>query len=328
MMQKNTPSVTRRAFIGACLALGFISGAQAGDWPTRPITLVVPYPAGGLTDTVSRTLGDEVGKILGQPIVIENRAGAGGKIGLDAVRRAPRDGYTIALVVPATMITLPLTDKNYGIDPLKDFEPITIAVDTYLALVTSPALGVHNLKEFTAYAQQHPGKLNYATPGAGTSFHFNNVMLAQKLGIRAAHVPYKGEVQMMTDIANGQIHYALVTNSSKAFVDGGKAVPMAVAAAKRVPAFPNVPTFRELGVDFTTDGWVGYAAAAGTPVPILDKLNAAFTKALALPRIKELFVQMGYNPVGNTRAQFRALIEERTRHYAQLVKSGAVKLEN
>lgn len=311
----------------ACVALATAPLALAADWPQRPLKLIVPYPAGGLTDTVSRLLSDEVGKILGQPVIIDNRAGAGGQIGLQAMMSAPRDGHTIALVVPATMSTLPLTNPNYPFQPLKDFEPITTAAETYLTLVVSPKLGVKTLADFKAYAAAHPDRMYYGTPGAGTSFHFNNVVLQQTLGFTATHVPYAGEVQMLNDIVGGQLAYALVSNAGRTFIEGGKVVPLAITAAQRVRALPNVPTFRENGIDFTSEGWVGYAAAAGTPAPILDALNAAFRRALEQPRIQQAFAEMGYTPVGNSRQAFRALVEANTRRYAALLESGAVRLD-
>jgi len=321
--------MNRQRFLKTALAavLAASGVAHAAAWPDRPIRLIVPYPPGGLTDTVSRILSDEVGKLLGQPIVIDNRAGAGGQIGLQAMMQAPRDGYTLGLVVPATMVTLPLTNANYPFKPLRDFEPITAAVDTYLTLVVAPSMGIRTLTDFIAYGRQHPGKMSYGTPGAGTSFHFNNVIMAQKLGISALHVPYAGEVQMLNDIVGGQLQYALVSNAGRAFIESGKVVPLAVAANQRVGALPRVPTFKEAGVDFSSDGWVGYVAAAGTPAPILDKLNAAFIKAMTVPHVRKLFDDMGYTVVGNSRQEFRTQVEHSTQRYAELLKSGAVQLE-
>jgi tripartite-type tricarboxylate transporter receptor subunit TctC len=179
---------------GARLLLALFAGLSVSvahaEWPDKPIKLIVPYPAGGLTDIVTRVLADEVGRNLGTTMVVENKAGAGGQIGLDTMLRAPKDGYTIALVVPATMITLPLTNANFKIKPLEQFAPITIAVDTFLTLVVDSKLGVNTLPEFIAYAKRNPGKINYGTPGVGTSFHFNNVLMARKLGMDAVHVPY------------------------------------------------------------------------------------------------------------------------------------------
>jgi tripartite-type tricarboxylate transporter receptor subunit TctC len=311
----------------AALSLCAALPAQASQWPERPIRLIVPYPAGGLTDIVSRLVSDEVGKALGTAVVVDNRPGAGGQIGLQALLQAPRDGYTVALVVPATMVTLPLTNPNYKIRPLEQFEPITIAVDTFMTLVVDRKLGLNTVQQFAEYARKNPGKLNYGTPGAGTSFHFNNVILAQKLGIKAQHVPYAGEVQMLNDIAGGQLQYALVSNAGKTFVENGQVTALAVTSGQRVSSLPDVPTFRESGIDFTSDGWVGYAAAKGTPAPILAKLNAAFVQALKTPAVSSKLAEMGYQVVANQPAQFRQIVQDSTRRYGELLKSGAVKID-
>ncbi|HSW17396.1 MAG TPA: tripartite tricarboxylate transporter substrate binding protein [Ramlibacter sp.] len=321
---------TRKFFItlaAAAAATLATSTALAADWPDRPIKLVVPYPAGGLTDIVSRVIGDEVGKVLGASVIIENKSGAGGQVGLESVLRAPKDGYTIALVVPAIMVTLPLTNPAYTLRPLEQFEPITIAVDTFLTLVVDRKLELTSLKDFTAYARKNPGKLNYGTPGAGTTFHFNNVMMQKKLGFEASHVPYQGEVKILNDIAGGVLQYALVSNAGKPFIDSGQVTALAVTAEKRVHSLPKTPTFKEQGVDFASDGWVGYAAAAGTPRPIMDKLQEAFAKALAAPQVRTRLTEMGYIVVANSPAQFRARVHDSSKRYAELIKSGAIKLD-
>lgn len=311
----------------ALVALGGASPAEAAGWPERPINLIVPYPPGGLTDIVSRIVGEQLGKELNTPVVIQNRSGAGGKIGLQAMLQAPRDGYTFALVVPATMVTLPLTNEAYKIKPLEQFEPLTIAVDTFLTLVVDRRLDIKTLKDFSAYAKLNPGKLNYGTPGAGTSFHFNNVMMAQKLGIVAQHVPYTGEVQVLNDVTGGQLQYALVSNAGKTFIESGQVRALAVSAQQRVQSFSNVPTFKELGVDFSSDGWVGYVAAKGTPKPIVDKLQQAIVRAVSAPQVRTRLAEMGYQVVGNTPAEFRQIVQSSTERYAALLRSGAVKLD-
>jgi len=225
------------------------------------------------------------------------------------------------------MVTLPLTNPNYKIRPLEQFEPITIAVDTFMTLVVDRKLGLNTVQQFAEYARKNPGKLNYGTPGAGTSFHFNNVILAQKLGIKAQHVPYAGEVQMLNDIAGGQLQYALVSNAGKTFVENGQVTALAVTSSQRVSSLPDVPTFRESGIDFTSDGWVGYAAAKGTPAPILAKLNAAFVQALKTPAVSSKLAEMGYQVVANQPEQFRQIVQDSTRRYGELLKSGAVKID-
>ena len=318
---------TSSARLLLALATGLSVTAAHAEWPDKPIKLIVPYPAGGLTDIVTRVLADEVGRNLGSTVVVENKAGAGGQIGLDTMLRSPKDGYTIALVVPATMITLPLTNPNFKIKPSEQFAPITIAVDTFLTLVVDSKLGINTLPEFIAYAKKYPGRINYGTPGVGTSFHFNNALMARKLGIDAVHVPYQGEVKILTDIAGGQLQYALVTNTAKPFIDGGQVKALAVSSGKRVVSMPGTPTFKEAGSDFTSDGWVGYVAASGTPKPIMDKLSAAFVQALKAPSIRQKLTDMGYVVSGNGPEEFEKIVRDSTRQYSDLLQSGAIKLD-
>lgn len=312
--------------LGAAGLLPSWALAQTG-WPERPVKLIVPYPAGGLTDIVSRVVSEELGRNLGTSVVVENRAGAGGQIGLQSLLQAPKDGYTIALVVPATMVTLPLTNPAYKIKPLEQFEPITIAVDTFLTLVVDQKLGIRNLKEFADYARKHPGQMNYGIPGTGTSFHFNSVMMMQKLGIQAQYVPYTGEAPILNDIAGSQLQYALVSNAGKVFIEGGQVKALAVTTNQRVRSLPDVPTFKELGVDFASDGWVGYVAAKGTPAPVLAKLQDAFVKALNAPAVKQRLADMGYQVVGNRPDQFRKIVQDSSKRYGELLSTGAVKLQ-
>lgn len=317
-------SIHKHLLLSLLAALPMVAVAE---WPDKPIRLVVPYPAGGLTDIVSRAIMEEVGKNLGTTVVIENKGGAGGQVGLEQVLQAPKDGYTLGLVVPATMITLPLTNPAYKIKPLEQFEPITAAVDSFLTLVVDTRLGINTLPEFVARAKKQPGGLNYGVPGLGTSFHFNNVIMANKLGIEATPVPYQGEVKIFTDIVGGQLQYALVTNTGKPFIDSGQVKALAVTADKRVQSLPGVPTFKELGVDFTSDGWVGYVVAKGTPKPIVDKLSVAFTTALSNPTVVKRLTDMGYIVKGNTPEQFSAQIQAGMRYYGDLVRSGKIKVD-
>lgn len=313
--------------VAAALALG-IGGQAVAAWPEKPITLIVPYAPGGLTDTVTRVLGEGLTTELQQPVVIENRPGAGGKIGMEQIMRAPADGYVIGLAVAGTMVTLPLTDPNYGLDPLKDFEPITMAVSTFNVLAVSPkTLPTGGLNEFIALAKSKPGAFNYGTPGIGTSFHFNNVLLTQLVGMDAMHIAYKGESNALVDLAGGAIDYMLAGQGAKAYVDSGKVRALAVTSNKRVQAYPDVPTFKELGIDFTTSGWVGYVAPAGVPEDVLERLNAAFVKVINQPKQQAAFEAMGYEPVGNSRAEFRKLIEDDLERYGKLIRSGAVQLQ-
>lgn len=322
-------SSSRRKFVlasaGACMLQS--TGVHAQNWPQRPIKLVVAYPAGGLTDIIARVFGQEVGRILGQPVIVENRPGAGGKIGFDAVRLSPSDGYTISIVVPALMVTLPLTDPNFGINP-KDFTPISLAVRTHQVLVVNADLKIRTLKDFVAYAKQNADKLSYGTPGVGTSFHFNVVRMAQKLGIKPGlHAPYKGEAPALNDLAGGQIQYMLTSSPSSPLITAGKIVPIAVASEARIAPLPNVPTFAEQGSDFVTDGWVGFVAPASVPGVIVERLGAAFAQASKAPEIRERLRVMGYTPDGRTSKDFAKVIQTQTTDYTELIKSGAIQLK-
>lgn len=318
--------IRRALLLGGCGASILVaSGAAAQAWPQRPIRLIVPYPVGGLTDNISRTLGEEVGRLLGQNVIIENRAGAGGKVGMDLIRQAPPDGYTIGLATTAAMVTLPLTNPNYGIKP-QDFELITLAVRTHRVLVVSEQMKVRSLKEFIAYAKQHPNSISYGIPGVGTSFHFGAALLQQTLGIGGVQVSYTGEGPMLTDLASGQIQYGLTGNSSSGLFATGKLVPIAVAARERIVTLPDVPTFMESGIDYTSGAWNGFVAPKGVPGEILDRLNAAFLQALQSPKVQQTFRTMGFTPDGTSRQEFARVILEDTHTYSGMLRSGAVKL--
>lgn len=321
------PALFKQLLLSFAIAAGLAQFPAHAAWPERPITLVVPYPAGGVADTVSRALAREAGNKLGQQVIVENRPGASGKIGLEAVKRAPADGYTVGLVVPATMVLLPLADPQFGLS-LRDFEPLIIACDTYTVLVVNPQLNARTLADFVSYARARPGAVNYGSAGAGTSFHFGAALLAQKLGIRTVHVAYKGENPALSDLAAGHVQYMLATNSAKPFIDAGRLVPLAVSAPQRVASLPAVPTFRELGVDFANDGWIGYVAPAGVPADILDRLASALQQALKVPALAQTLTGMGYAPVGGSRQAMRATIEQGQARYRPLVQSGAVKLSD
>ncbi len=306
-----------------------VSGSASAAWPEKPITLIVPFPAGGLADAVSRSLSEEVSRILGQPLIVENRPGANGRIGLELLARSPKDGYTFAATVPGMLIFQPVTEKAYKFDPLKDFEPLTIAVDTYNILVTHPRVSASgDLRELVAKAKAQPGQMNYGTPGNGSSFHFNTVVLTDKLGIKAAHVSYRGEAPALIDLAGGSIEFMLAGQSARPYIQDGRIKPIAVTSKQRLSILPDVPTFAELGVDFRTDGWVGFVAPAGVPEEVLDRLSDALRTAIKLPKVRDQISAMGYEPLGNSRGEFRNLVKERLEHYRGLIRSGAVKLED
>lgn len=322
-----SPSTSMRRLLPA-LALALCANATAmAAWPEKAITIIVPYPAGGLTDTVTRVLGNELSNVLGQSVIVENKAGAGGKIGLDLVKRAAPDGYTLGLAVPATMVTLPLTNPNYDLQPLRDFTPIGRAVETFVVLVANPQLGVGSAAELTALGKNRSKELAYGTPGVGTSFHFATEILNQAMDIKALHVPYQGESAVLNDLAGGHLDYMLATNTARPFVEGKRLTALGISTPERHPAFPDVPTFKELNYQVDDNGWVGYVGPANMPEDVVEKINAAINKALNSPQVREQYANMGYTVVQDTPADMRAVIEKTTERYSKLLDSGAIKID-
>ncbi|MDH7794647.1 MULTISPECIES: tripartite tricarboxylate transporter substrate binding protein [unclassified Beijerinckia] len=295
-------------------------------WPTKTLTIIVPYPPGGLTDVVTRPMAAKLSKLLGKTVIVVNQPGAGGKVGLQAMLKAPHDGHTIGTVVPATMVSLPLTDKSYGIDPLKEFTPLTIAVDTFMVLMANADAG-KTLKDFTANARTNPGKFNYGTLGAGTSYHFYSVILAKELGLNAVHVVYKGDSNALNDLAGGQIQFLLTSAAAgRAYIDSGKAVPLAVTGTDRIASLPHIPTLREQGVDLVTEGWVGYVVPADVPAPAAKKLEAAMREAINDPDVRKIYSNIGYTVRGSSGEEFRTTVEANLNRFGKLIKDGDIQL--
>ena len=303
--------------------------AQAADWPTKPITLIVPFPPGGFTDNVTRAVSSELSKALGQPVVVDNRAGAGGRIGTQAILNAPKDGYTIGLGVPATLSLLPVIDPKFA-NLSAQYAPITMGVRGYLAIAVNPTKRpFFTLKDFVEYGRAHPGKLAYGTPGAGTSFNLWGEVIADAAGFKPLHVPYKGEAPAITDLLGGQIDFMLITGSAKAHVDSGKLRVLATTGPERWSAFPNVPTLKELGVagGVVASGWMGFIAPAGTPKPVLGRLHAALVTALRQPSVEQVLATQGYSIVAGQPEQLSETVKGEIRQFGDIVKAGKVTLE-
>ena len=302
--------------------------AHAQTWPAKPITLIVPYSAGGFTDKVSRVLSLELGKALGQPVVVDNRSGASGRIGTDAILSAPKDGYTIGLGVPATLTLLPLIDAKYS-SLSKNYSPITIGVSAYLGLAVNPEhTKARTFKDFVAYAKANPGKVAYGTPGVGTSFN----LWAEAVGIAAGfdplHVPYKGEAPALTDLLGGQLQFMMVTGSAKPYVDAGKLLILGTTGPERWSIYPNAPTFKELGISgLEASGWLAYIAPAGVPKDVMDKLHAGFMQALKQPSVEKALVDQGYAVVASKPEELTHLVQKEPKVFGAIIKSGRVKLE-
>lgn len=290
----------------ACAALSAValSGTlvNAQGFPTKPILLINPYPPGGFADNVARIVAQEASKILGQSMVLENRPGASGKIGLDAVLNAPKDGYTIGLGVPGSLSLFPVTDPKYA-DLLTRFSPITLAVRGYLALAINPAVvPARNIRDFAAWLKANEGSTSFGSAGQGTSYHLWAEAFNMAAGVSPVHAPYKGEAPALTDLLGGQISYMLVTGAAKPHVDSGKLLVLASTGAERWTAlYPSAPTFKESGYpQVESSGWLAFLAPTGVPADVIAKLNSALVQSLKTQAVEKALASQGYSVVGSS----------------------------
>lgn len=302
------------------------AGAQP-VFPNKPVTLVVPFPAGGALDIVARALAEEMRKHLGQTVVVDNRAGAGGTLGSGLVARAAPDGYTILLGSVATHAIAPGLYRSLAYDPLKDFAPIMQVTSSPLLVVSSAKLNVSTLPELIATVKAQPGKLNFGSTGNGTAVHLAGEVLKATTGMDALHVPYKGGPDAVNALITGEIAF-MVVNLELALpqVRGGKARALAVTGSRRIPALPDVPTLREAGVAGTeVSTWFGLFAPAGTPKAVVDRLQR--DAATSLQALGERFAAQGDEAVGSTPEQFAAFVRTEHAKWGKAIKDFGVKIE-
>ncbi len=299
--------------------------AQTG-YPDRPITLIVPYAPGGGNDVVARAVAEPMSRSLGQPIVIENRGGAGGSVGTRQVAKATPDGYTLGLGGTGTLAIDPTLYPNVGYNPRKDFAPVGLIATSPLVVLVNQSVPVHNVKELIALAKKQPGKLNYASAGTGSGIHLGTVLFAETTGINITHIPYKGSGPALTDLLGGHVQiYFSSLPPAIGLVKDGKLRALGVTSLKRSDSFPDVPTVAEQGLPgFEAVLHYGIVAPAGTPQPIVDKLNAALRAALADPKVHGHLATEGAEPLPMSSAEYAADIDhEETKWSALVKKSGA-----
>ena len=310
------------------LAVPYALAADA-PWPARPIHLVVPYPPGGPLDTVARLTAQKVSADLGQPIVVDNKAGAGGNIGADPVAKAAPDGYTLLLGAVATHAINPTLYASVPYDAQRDFEPVTQLASTPNVLIVNPALPVKDVREFIAYAKAHPGTLNFGSGSTGSAGHLAGELFKRMAGIEMTHVPYKGAAPAMQDLIAGQVQ-VMFDNLASALtqIKAGRVRALAVTTAKRTPLAPELPTIAESGLaGFDINTWFGLFVPAKTPRPIVDRLHDGFVKALAQPDVREKMLALGAEPVGNTPGQFAAYVKSEAEKYARVVKASGARVD-
>jgi tripartite-type tricarboxylate transporter receptor subunit TctC len=325
------------------LTLGFVAllsvaasnlpapGASAADapWPSRPIHLVVPYPPGGPLDAVARLTAQKVSADLGEPIVVDNKAGAGGNIGADAVAKAAPDGYTLLLGAVATHAINPSLYASMPFDSQRDFEPVTQLASTPNVLIVNPALPVKSVAEFIAYAKAHPGALNFGSGSTGSAGHLAGELFKRMAGIEMTHVPYKGAAPAMQDLIAGQVNL-MFDNLASALtqIKAGKVRALAVTTAKRTPLAPDLPTIAESGLPgFDINTWFGVFVPAKTPRAIVQRLHDEFAKALAQPDVREKMLGLGAEPVASTPEQFGAYVRSEAAKYAKIVKASGARVD-
>ena len=302
--------------------------AMAQSWPSRPISLIVPFPAGGTTDVLARAVGQELSKSLGQPVLIESKPGAGATLGADFVAKAKPDGYTLLMgAVHHTIATSAYKKLPY--DFQKDLLPVTIVALVPNLLVVNTAMPAKNVGELLALAKASPGKLSYGSAGNGTAHHLIGAQFEAMGGVQLLHVPYKGSGPLVTDLLGGQISMSFDTITPVlSHIRAGKLRALAVTTSKRSPALPDVPTLDEAGLKgFNLGTWFGVLAPAGTPREIVSRLNIELVRIIHSPEFKKRMDDIGAEPVGNTPEQMGQQIRDDTERFAKLVKDAKVTME-
>jgi len=320
--------ILTRAFAAAAAALTLSTTAIAQNYPTKPITVVIPYSVGGTTDIVARLVTTQIGNNLGQALIAENRVGGGGQIGWSAAARSAPDGYTLLTTEMSFTIAPGLLPK-LPFDARKDFSHVITAAAAPHVLVINPGVPAKTVQEFVALAKAKPGIMNYGSGGNGTNTHLGGELFKSAAGVDLLHVPYKGAGQVLTDLMAGQVQ-ALVTSLPTALphIKSGKLRALVVTSDTRSPLLPDVPSAKEANLpSFVMDFWVGFAAPAGTPAPIIEKLNHAIATTLTSSDGKRRLAEQGLTPVANTPLQASQLAAAEMQRWAAIIKSAGIKAE-
>jgi tripartite-type tricarboxylate transporter receptor subunit TctC len=317
--------MARIALLLCALLIGWNAVAQE-PYPSRPVRFILPFPPGGGTDILGRLIAERLAAALGQPMVVENRGGAGGNVGAEAAARAAPDGYTLVLVAPSLAISPSLYAKlNY--DPVKDFAPISLVATVPNVMVTHPAVPAQTLQEFIAVARAKPGTLNFGSGGNGTSNHLAGELFNIVTGAKLVHIPYKGVNLAMQDVISGQIHLVVIGIPAAApHIKAGRLRALALIAPQRVPALPEVPTVAEAGLaDFEVTTWYGVLAPAGTPPAVIARLNSELAKIMHAPQVKERLAGMGTEPRTSTPEEFAAYIKQEMSKWGDVIRKANLK---
>jgi len=305
------------------------SVALAQSYPNRAVRIIVPWPPGQATDIAARVVAERLQHATGQAFVADNRPGAGGAIGTDAVAKAAPDGYTLLAASSGPISIMPNLQKT-PYESLKDFAPVSLIAAAPFALVVNPSFPAANAKEFIALVKADPGKYTYSSSGTGATAHLFTELFNSLAGIRGArHVPYKGTAPAITDIMNGQISYTVETVAATSpHVKAGRLKTFGVSTAKRATALPDVPTLAEAaGIDYDAAAWIGYLAPRGTPPEVLHKLAGEIQKAMQAPELKDRYMALGLEPASNTPEQMGAFLKGEHDRYGKIIRDANIKIE-
>ncbi len=320
-------SLTLLALLPALLATLLAAGnAFAQAFPDKPITLIVPFPP-GIVDSNARLIATKAGTILGQTIVVKNLAGAGQRIGTEALVKAPKDGYTIGVVTNAGVVAGPALGAGVSYDPVKDLTYLSMGFESHYLINTQPASGITSLKQLVDRARANPDKLRFGSTGVGTGFHVSTEQFLRAAKIQLQHIPYKGESPLLVDLTGGQVEMAFSSVSSRQMAEAGKLVMLAYTGESRSPLMPNVPTVKELGIPHVSSGWLGFAAPAGIPAAVREKLINAFAAAARDPEIVASFTKSGLETRAVTGDAFNARVRREFEELKELNKELKIVLE-
>jgi tripartite-type tricarboxylate transporter receptor subunit TctC len=320
-----------RIFVSALLGLAALAAPSAGsgqDWPTRPVHVVVPYPAGGPNDIIVRIVGQRLGETLGQPIVVENRPGAGGNIGTDSVAKSAPDGYTLVSVGPGALIINPLLGK-VPYDTMRDLAPVTLMAVAPNALVAHPSFPAKSVAELIALAKQKPGTINYASGGSGSTPHLAAALFAVMAKVQLTHIPYKGTGPATADLIGGQVQIAFLgIPTVLPHIRSGKLRVLAVTGKHRSPELPGVPTVDEAGVPgYEVSPWYGLLAPAGTPPAVVARLSSEVTRIVRAPQMREQLAAQGAEPAGGTPEEFAKTLRDDAAVWGKVVKEAGIRAD-
>jgi len=313
--------------LGAIVAPG-LARAQPADWPARPIRFILPFPPGGGTDILGRLIAERLTAGLGQPVVAENRGGAGGNLGAEAAAKSPPDGYTIVLVAPSLAISPSLYSKlNY--DPVKDFAPVSLVATVPNVMITNPSVPVATLKEFIALAKSKPGEMNFGSGGSGTSNHLAGELFNIVAGVKLVHVPYKGVNLAMNDVLSGRVQLVFIgIPAAVPHIKAGRLRALALASTQRSAVLPDVPTADEAGLPkFEVTTWYGILAPAGTPKPVVARLNGELGRIMHSPELKDRLEALATDPVTSTPEEFADLIKREIAKWGEVVREAGLKAD-